>query len=153
MTTNRRAQLTPIFQWLRKDSGGSERWDIDQGFRISSICSRCYTLRTENRSKIGFNPSFPKTCWFAVDELHFIWLIMFGESDFYSRMKMPVWLIRSQQAAVTPGQQTSARSSRQQFWEPIFLFWSSSARSKADIWVHAVRSAGWGFLDWTTYFE
>ena len=35
---------------------------------------------------------------------------MFGESDFYSRMKMPVWLIRPQQAAVTPGQQTSESS-------------------------------------------
>ena len=41
---------------------------------------------------------------------------MFGESDFYSRMKMPVWLIRPRQAAVTPGQQTSASSCAEEQW-------------------------------------
>ena len=37
-------------------------------------------------------------------------------------------------------------------FEPMFLFLSSSAKSKADIWYQAVRSAGWGCLDGTAYF-
>ena len=71
---------------------------------------------------------------------------MFGESDFYSRMKMPIWLIRPPQAAVTPGQQTSASSCAEEQWRTQFRKFEHKFHLLAEKTMNVQRKLRFDFI-------